>query len=163
MSKKYWQIVAKYCSYSCNSKSRIVSQETKLKLSKAPKNLKGFELGHGWNKGIPNYEMRGENNPNWKGGITPIYKKIRESLEYEEWRTKVFERDLYTCQECGEIGGYLNADHIKPFAFYSELRFELSNGRTLCVPCHRNTPTYGFKGVPRNERKNYQFAAGTQI
>lgn len=81
--------------------------------------------------------VKGEKNGNWKGGITPINKALRETFEYEEWRTKVFERDLYTCQGCGKIGGWLEADHIKPFALYPELRLEISNGRTLCKPCHK--------------------------
>lgn len=76
-------------------------------------------------------------------GITPEHKRIRLSSEYAEWRTAVFRRDNYTCQECGVRGGYLEADHIKPFAVFVELRFEVDNGRTLCSPCHRLTPTYG--------------------
>ena len=55
------------------------------------------------------------------------------------------ERDNYTCQICGTRGGDLEADHIKPFAYYPDIRFELSNGRTLCKPCHRKTDTYGEK------------------
>ena len=81
--------------------------------------------------------MLGERNHKWKGGITPINKAIRESLEYEEWRKAVFERDNYTCQNCGQVGGYLEADHIKPFALFLELRFDINNGRTLCRPCHK--------------------------
>lgn len=61
----------------------------------------------------------------------------RNSPQYREWRTNVFERDSYTCQQCGQVGGELNAHHIKPFSEYVELRFELSNGLTLCVPCHK--------------------------
>lgn len=87
--------------------------------------------------------MRGENNPNWKGGITPLNKVIRASLEYKLWRKSVFERDNYTCIFCGTRGGSLEADHIKPFALFPELRFAIDNGRTLCKPCHRKTPTYG--------------------
>lgn len=78
----------------------------------------------------------------WKGGITPINKLIRSSKEYKLWRKSVFERDNYTCQFCKVRGGTLQADHIKPFAYYPELRFSLDNGRTLCVECHKKTDTY---------------------
>ena len=98
----------------------------------------------------PSPRWNGKNNPNWKGGIAPINKKIRTSLEYKLWRKAIFERDNYTCQECNARNGNgetitLNADHIKPFAFFPELRFELTNGRTLCVPCHKKTNTYAKK------------------
>jgi 5-methylcytosine-specific restriction endonuclease McrA len=62
---------------------------------------------------------------------------------YRKWREKVFKRDNYTCVFCKERGGRLHADHIKPFAWFPELRLVLSNGRTLCVKCHYKTPTYG--------------------
>lgn len=87
----------------------------------------------------------GKNNWNWKGGITPINIKIRNSLEYKRWRTSVFRRDGYACVWGGrEHGSNIHADHIKRFADYPELRFKLDNGRTLCENCHRTT--YGYKG-----------------
>jgi hypothetical protein len=76
-------------------------------------------------------------------GKTSEQKKIRTSNQYAEWRKAVFERDGYTCVECGIKGGKLNADHIKRFVDFPELRFDVSNGRTMCEPCHRKTPTYG--------------------
>jgi len=85
-----------------------------------------------------------ENNPNWKGGISPVNALIRMSAEYRLWREAVFTRDNWTCIWCGVRGGKLNADHIKPFAHYPELRFAIDNGRTLCIDCHKKTDTYGF-------------------
>ena len=81
---------------------------------------------------------KGENNWNWKGGITPINEKIRKSIQYKDWRTSVFGRDNWRCVWCGK-GGYVEADHIKQFAYYPELRFTIDNGRTLCKPCHNTT------------------------
>ena len=84
----------------------------------------------------------GPNHPNWKGGLTPGYLRDRRGPQYKEWRIAVFTRDGFTCQECGKVGRELQADHIKPFAFFPELRFEISNGRTLCKECHKKTDTY---------------------
>ena len=85
---------------------------------------------------------KGSKSHLWKGGITKKNNKIRSSFEYKLWRRSVFERDDYTCRFCGERGGKLNADHIKPFAFFPELRFAIDNGRTLCVSGHKTTDTY---------------------
>ena len=86
----------------------------------------------------------GVKSPRWKGGITPVYTRLRHSFEYEGWRKAVFERDDYTCQLCNSVGEYLHADHIKGFSEYPDLRFEISNGRTLCVECHYEV-TWGKK------------------
>lgn len=63
----------------------------------------------------------------------------RYSIEASEWRKAVFERDDYTCQLCNTRGNYLEADHIKPWAYFPNLRFDINNGRTLCRPCHDKT------------------------
>ena len=79
----------------------------------------------------------------WQGGKTEINKIIRMSLAFRLWREAVFTRDNWTCVWCGKRGGELNPDHIKPFASYPKLRFEISNGRTLCRTCHMKTETWG--------------------
>lgn len=105
--------------------------------------------------------MRGENSYLWKGGLTPFNRFLRSCTEYKIWRTKVFERDRYTCLGCGEKNGngkavILHVDHIKPFAVilkqnnlknYEEAQscgelWDINNGRTLCVICHLKTDTY---------------------
>lgn len=79
---------------------------------------------------------------NWKGGITPLIHKLRTNKEYISWQKSVLERDNFTCVWCGykkTKKGDLHADHIKPFRLFSELRYCIDNGRTLCAPCHRTT------------------------
>ncbi len=117
-------------------KGKKLSAEHRKKLSLS-------HLGHTpGNKGKP-HKISGEKHWKWKGGITPLNAQIRNSLEYRIWRRSVFERDNYTCIWCKKRGVVLNADHIKPFAQYPELRFAIDNGRTLCVDCHKTTDTYG--------------------
>ena len=160
----YWFQKSKYCNNKCYYKDPVYqkkraisisnarkgwkfSAETLQKISEANKGKKrteeekkrNSESNKGrkpWNYGIPNFEKRGVNHPNWKGGVCSESHKIRNSTEYKEWRKKVFERDNYTCCNCNIRGGFLHADHIKPFCKFIDLRFELENGRTLCVKCH---------------------------
>lgn len=112
------------------NKGKKLSKEHKEKLSKA-------KLGKPapWN--------RGEKSNLWKGGLTSVNKKIRDSLEYKIWRRAVFERDNWTCIWCGKKDKTIQADHIKPFAMFPELRLAIDNGRTLCRDCHKTTDTWG--------------------
>ena len=119
-----------------------LSEETKRKISE-----------HHKKNGIGKW-MKGRNSREsckfWKGGITPVNTLIRTSIEYKEWRISVFKRDGYACIFCGVKNGNgmtikFNADHIKPFALFPDLRFNVENGRTLCVPCHRTTDTFGSR------------------
>jgi len=92
----------------------------------------------------------------WKGGRTEIRDRVRSHFFYRQWRCDVFQRDDYTCQMCGKRGGRLQADHIKPFyailddneiitiddAVQCEELWNINNGRTLCIECHKNTESY---------------------
>jgi hypothetical protein len=90
------------------------------------------------------HRPKGDKHPLWKGGITDAHHKIRTSTEYKEWRMSVFQRDRFTCVNCGyrsrKAGNKpsdIRADHIKPFYLYPELRLAVDNGRTLCIPCDK--------------------------
>lgn len=129
------------------------SEEHKKKIGLAnAKALKGKKLTYEHKRNISlsklgkaRLNIRGEKSTLWKGGLSTKNQMIRSSLEYRQWRTSVFERDNYTCQECKKRGIKLNADHMKAFAHYPELRFDITNGRTLCVDCHKKTPNFGGK------------------
>ena len=86
----------------------------------------------------------GSKNHQWKGGISTESHRLRASKRWSEWRKAIFERDGYTCQKCYIKSGIgtpvkLHPHHIKPFAAYPELRFEIGNGITLCEQCHKDT------------------------
>ena len=105
---------------------------------------------------------KGKNHPWWKGGVTNIQKAIRGSSKYIKWRNDIFLRDDYTCLWCKKRGGKLNVDHypielsriIKDYKIKNLVQakkrcvilWDLDNGRTLCVECHKKTPTYA-KGL----------------
>ena len=67
------------------------------------------------------WNQKGENNHFWKGGKTKISQQIKNLVEYKMWRSKVFERDKYTCVQCGRKRKegdrvIIQADHIYPFS-----------------------------------------------
>ena len=135
-------------------KGSKMSESSKLKISNSRKgkllwNTNGFKKGmtpH--NKGKPspwtskrnketNHLMRGEKAHHLKGGTygTERHREMARQ-EYKIWRSDVFLRDNWTCQTCQARGVYLEVHHIKSWANYPELRYEISNGVTLCKPCH---------------------------
>ena len=113
---------------------------TSLQREKISRALKGRvkSEAHRKNMHVAQSKRSGKNHPWWKGGTTSINERDRKSFESKLWRTKVFERDTYVCQECQMKGGVLRAHHIKQWAYYPHLRFDVNNGITLCDNCHNN-------------------------
>ncbi len=91
-------------------------------------------------------KMSGDSHWNWRGGITDNNTVIRNGIGIKLWRMSVFARDNWTCQECGQHGGRLQPHHIESFAECPELRYEIDNGRTLCLECHKLTDNYCKRG-----------------
>ena len=65
-----------------------------------------------------------------------LYSGARCSKAYHKWRMAVLKRDNYVCQECGIIGGKLHVHHIESFTYCPDTRYEVGNGKTLCISCH---------------------------
>ena len=79
----------------------------------------------------------------------------------------MFERDKFTCQKCGVVRTSINAEHIKTFAeiYYENniktmdeaikcsLFWDINNGKTLCLSCHKETESYAKK-YKKNENSN---------
>lgn len=163
-----------YCSKRCRIKYSV--HPSGMKYNIRNNNKSWFNKGQKpWNKGMPTREstrklwskirsgkrnsiktefksedVSGSKNVNWNGGITPLVEQIRHCLKYRLWRSDVFTRDDFTCQECFTRGGVLHAHHIKKFseiikeyaiktledALNCEELWNLNNGKTLCKKCH---------------------------
>jgi len=151
---KYYLIKCEQCFQEClvNSINKIHNDHNFCDLHCSNK-FKDHPSGKNHpNWGIPNPVARkrmlennptkcGNLNPNWKGGHRSERQKLMGLKEYSAWRTSVYKRDNYTCQECGkkgnQTGGYLNAHHIKKYSEFPELMLDVNNGITLCKLCHR--------------------------
>lgn len=154
--EKYLQ--RQYCSRKCANKATAPLRHTPEARKKQSEKLRGVQksLEHRQNlskamKESPKAQAtqfkKGELNPaygrnqtgpancNWKGGITNTNQKLRNNPQMQGWRKAVYERDGYTCQDCG-AKGYLQAHHIVPVSKDAFLMFHINNGKTVCVACH---------------------------
>lgn len=62
-----------------------------------------------------------------------------EDPVYKRWRAAVKKRDGHKCQMpgCRYKGRVLQVHHIQKWATHPHLRYEISNGITLCYNCHK--------------------------
>ena len=72
---------------------------------------------------FPNGKPTGQYHWHWEGGKT----------------------HNFTCQMCGQVGGGLNAHHIKRWSTNVNERYQVSNGITLCEKCHKELHGKGVK------------------
>lgn len=142
---------APFCSVSCRAEStkgipvnvgHAVSETTREKIRTARANQPEPMLGkkHSTEARAKMRMARlgkyaGDNSPSWKGGITTANRLERARFR-REVQKKIFRRDNWTCQICNIHDVNLHVDHIKSWADYPTLRFEMDNCRTLCIPCH---------------------------
>jgi len=61
-----------------------------------------------------------------------------QSPEYKQWRQQVYKRDKHECQWPGcSSKKKINAHHIKTWAHFPGLRYDINNGITLCYQHHK--------------------------
>lgn len=126
-------------------KGKVISTETRFKMSEA---------------------LKGEKCYLWRGGTHNLTKIIRNDFRYRQWRSDCFTRDNYICQNCDQKGYNLQVDHIKPLSYILEDNqiksledalnceelWNINNGRTLCIDCHKKTDTWGSNSRISNRK-----------
>lgn len=152
--------------YSDAGKGRVFSEEHRSKISKSnskphteerkkkiSKSHLGKKIGNEHKEKIRNKFIGlriGNKHPMWRGGLSTMRNRLRQSCEYRNWRKIVYERDNYICQLCNSERKYLNCHHIETFSSivekYSlksyddylncEILWSIDNGITLCKDCH---------------------------
>lgn len=147
-------------------KNKKIPKKTRIKISKALAGKTRQPLSLETRIKIGN-SQRGEKSSQWKGGITPIRIKLYNSWKWKQWRMDVFKRNNYVCQKCNKRGGRLHSHHclipfsqilnaIKEWANEFNLDiyetamkwqplWDINNGQTLCLECHRKTESWGGK------------------
>lgn len=81
-------------------------------------------------------------------------KRDMQSGQLKKWRNLVYVRDAHTCQVCRKTGDTLNAHHLNSWNTDKENRFNVDNGITLCINCHKNFHT--FYGYGNNTKKQFK-------
>lgn len=103
---------------------------------------------------------KGSNNPRYIDGRTRFERSLRNLREYKAWKEEVLKRDEGICQKCG-INEFIEVHHRISFSSicnefidaYNQLKlkedkkgelvkwyyplWDVDNGITLCVNCHK--------------------------
>ena len=136
---------------------RIVSKKTREKIrqshlgkklppftKKHKEKLRQSHLGRSWghhtreSKEKIRQSRLGEKHWRWNPNRELLKRNLRNDPEYKQWVRKVKLRDKQTCLINDEnCKGYNIVHHIFPWRKYPKLRYELTNGITLCQAHHR--------------------------
>ena len=103
-----------------------------------------------------------------------------ESNDWQRWKHKVFFRDEYTCQGCGDsfpiekhcprknyisereyiwfagqaASGYFDCDHKIPVEIKPEIQWQMSNLQSLCHRCHKKKTKEDIKAIALHRRRS---------
>lgn len=114
-----------YCSREClnQSKKGLIPQNIKIAQANSP-------------------VKKGNQNLNWKGGITPYPKEWTGSLHHQVWV-----RDKNTCQKCCKKG-VKRTDLVVHHRDFTKKNCGIDNLILLCRSCHMKVHWQANKGVP---------------
>ena len=105
--------------------------------------------------------QKGAAHPRYTGGMRHERTREMARYPYKVWRSQVFGRDGYACRDCKVRGGSLVAHHVEEWSKAPDLRYEVSNGLTLCETCHdlrhgkvRRPKQYACKVCDQPKRDN---------
>lgn len=74
----------------------------------------------------------GPDNNKWTGNPRKRHRPSRHAA----WARAVISRDSATCRRCGCSGVEMHAHHIVSYKDDAALRWDVTNGETLCFSCH---------------------------
>lgn len=77
------------------------------------------------------FGVTGEDHPGWRGGVDDF----RLSKRWHSLRQEIWERDDYTCLQCGNGGCKVHAHHIWPVSEGGP-KWDKRNLATVCEDCH---------------------------
>lgn len=128
-------------------RTKIISEQTRQKLIEVHNRIKKV----------------GENHPLFKREKSSDQRladrKLPENMDFVRLCLK---RDNYTCQKCLHVGAKLQVHHIVPYSKDFALRFDINNGITLCISCHKKY--HKIYGIKNANRKNFnQFINHEQL
>lgn len=82
-----------------------------------------------------------EKHYKWNPNLTDEERDKGRNIDREKlnkWRSLVHKRDTYTCQVCKKKNhGKIQVHHLLSYRKYPQFRFDVSNGITLCIDCHK--------------------------
>ncbi len=148
-TKRKMSLAAKARGLGYWNKGKHFSSETRLKMSRIAK-AKGFGRRKGHiHSAETKLKISQSHKARYEGieRVADLHPSRGASYEYGEWRTAVFERDDYTCRDCGQHGGELNAHHMFQWSTHELFRYLLWNGITLCKKCHKKIKVQHKKKV----------------
>lgn len=104
----------------------------------------------------------GENHCKWDENKTHEKRFAeRKLIDNQYFIKKVFKRDNYTCQCCGQYKINIEAHHLDGYDWCIEKRFDETNGITLCGTCHKNF--HSVYGYGNNIKEQYEEWIGQAI